>query len=651
MSLLLSPGFIIITIIFCILILPVDATVYYVATNGDNSNPGTQDLPWATPGYGSKQLNPGDTLIISSGQYILSEFLSDMITPVSGEPGNWITIRGEAGSWPILAGNNNLLSAVDINGSYTRIENLEITSYERADFRNGILVENSPSNNLIFSNITIHHIDESGFILKDVDGVKIQNCNVSYIGGDAIGGPRGDYGGVRNLFVENCILAYTGHYYQGGPGPGPYDRPDGFGIELSAGPIEISNTTSMHNLGDGLDSKSNDTFIHHCIVANNYGDGVKLWGNNSTAENTLIYGTGDGKNDSGWCGLVITGEQDSRYTLRNLDIHDNPTRQAYSMTVQYADLTPIILNMTNCIISNGYGAAFFESSVCLTAQNNIFYRGLDNPVQVYASGKSYTTEDIEAGQLGPGNICCDPEYIEPAWGKIGNYHLKSDSPAIDAGSVFNSPDTDLDWKRRPAGKGFDIGAYEYVSSDPNPPDSVSNLKNATYLPFSVNWTWTDPTDYDFERVIVYLDGVFKANVTRGVQFYNATSLAPGTGYTIRTKTVDATGNTNLTWVNHTAYTVSSPVITSISPVMGYPLQNWPVTITGTYFRPNASVTISNSTISKSGEVISLSDTQIACILPVDQLASGVYNVSVQNEDSTTAKISHEIAPLLIILSN
>ena len=106
-----------------------------------------------------------------------------MITPVSGEPGNWITIRGEAGSWPILAGNNNLLSAVDINGSYTRIENLEITSYERVDFRNGILVENSPSHNLIFSNITIHHIDESGFILKDVNDVKIQNCNVSYIGG------------------------------------------------------------------------------------------------------------------------------------------------------------------------------------------------------------------------------------------------------------------------------------------------------------------------------------------------------------------------------------------------------------------------------------------------------------------------------------
>ena len=407
----------------------------------------------------------------------------------------------------------------------------------------------------------------------------------------------------------------------------------------------------MHNLGDGLDSKSNDTFIHHCIVANNYGDGVKLWGNNSTAENTLIYGTGDGKNDSGWCGLVITGEQDSRYTLRNLDIHDNPTRQAYSMTVQYDDFTPIILNMTNCIISNGYGAVFFGSSVCLTAQNNIFYRGLDNPVQVYASGRSYTTEDIEAGQLGPGNICSDPEYIEPAWGTTGNYHLKSDSPAIDAGSVFNSPNTDLDWKRRPAGKVFDIGAYEYVSPDPNPPDSVSNLKNATYLPFSVNWTWTDPTDYDFERVIVYLDGVFKANVTRGVQFYNATSLAPGTGYTISTKTVDATGNTNLTWVNHTVYTVSPPVIASISPVMGYPLQNWPVTITGTYFRPNASVTISNSTISKSGEVISLSDTQIACILPVDQLVSGVYNVSVQNEDSTTAKISHEIAPLLIILSN
>ncbi|HQH39622.1 MAG TPA: hypothetical protein PLH19_13970, partial [Anaerolineae bacterium] len=34
---------------------------FYVAPNGDNAHPGSRKQPWATPGYGSRQLAPGDT--------------------------------------------------------------------------------------------------------------------------------------------------------------------------------------------------------------------------------------------------------------------------------------------------------------------------------------------------------------------------------------------------------------------------------------------------------------------------------------------------------------------------------------------------------------------------------------------------------------
>jgi hypothetical protein len=47
----------------------------------------------------------------------------------------------------------------------------------------------------------------------------------------------------------------------------------------------------------------------------------------------------------------------------------------------------------------------------------------------------------------------------------GDYHLRSGSPAIDAGiGSFNSisaPTTDLEGSSRPQGSGYDIGAYEY----------------------------------------------------------------------------------------------------------------------------------------------------------------------------------------------
>ena len=42
-------------------------------------------------------------------------------------------------------------------------------------------------------------------------------------------------------------------------GTSPYDRPDGFSIESSEGPIEISYTVVEHNRGDGIESKAANT--------------------------------------------------------------------------------------------------------------------------------------------------------------------------------------------------------------------------------------------------------------------------------------------------------------------------------------------------------------------------------------------------------
>ena len=72
----------------------------------------------------------------------------------------------------------------------------------------------------------------------------------------------------------------------------------------------------------------------------------------------------------------------------------------------------------------------------------------------------------------------------------------------------------------------------------------------------LNWTWNDPEDSNFSRVMVYLDGKFKGNVSKGKQYYNATNLKAGTEHTIALKTVDKNGNINLTWINHTAMTMT-----------------------------------------------------------------------------------------------
>ncbi len=100
--------------------------------------------------------------------------------------------------------------------------------------------------------------------------------------------------------------------------------------------------------------------------------------------------------------------------------------------------------------------------------------------------------------------------------------------------------------------------YLPLTYKPNavPPKSITNLTNRSYARNYIRWTWTDPTDYDFLRVIVYIDGKFRTNVSKGVRFYNATGLLPNTSHTISTRTVDIFGNINQSWVNHTARTAS-----------------------------------------------------------------------------------------------
>ena len=107
--------------------------VLYVSPDGSDDNPGTEARPWATPGYGSRQLRAGDTLIIRAGRYVLTRYDEDVLWPqASGTAKAWITIRGEKGARPVLAGGDDLAMAVCLRGvEYVRLENLEISHNDR----------------------------------------------------------------------------------------------------------------------------------------------------------------------------------------------------------------------------------------------------------------------------------------------------------------------------------------------------------------------------------------------------------------------------------------------------------------------------------------------------------------------------------------
>jgi len=53
--------------------------------------------------------------------------------------------------------------------------------------------------------------------------------------------------------------------------------------------------------------------------------------------------------------------------------------------------------------------------------------------------------------------------------------------------------------------------------------------------------------------MVYLDGKFKTNVSKGVKYYNATGLLANTSHTIATRTIATNGSISMYWVNSTAW--------------------------------------------------------------------------------------------------
>ncbi len=440
---------------------------FYVAPHGDNSNPGTRDRPWATPGYGSRQLAPGDTLIILGGRYTLSEYDADIITPPSGTAQAWITIRGEEGNRPVLAGRDNLLTAINLAGAqYVRIENLEITHDDTAHgeaawFREGVEILGAPAAHIVLQDLYIHHLDEFGMNIQDVDDLQILNCRIEYAGFGALGGPAGEHGGWRNVTIRGSVLSWSGHYYQGGDGSNrPYDRPDGFGIEPSQGPILIEDTVAEHNYGDGLDSKAANTTIRRCIVANNSCDGVKVWGDGSRIENTLIYGRGDGDpQPSPWAAIVIdqVEQANARFEIANVTV-DDYVGQNYLMYVQYDNPVPVQVLVRNTVFS-GRGPEcpiYVGAASTLIADHNLFHLPQNETVLTHGDA-TYTCASIAS--LGEGNLCGDPRFVRPAWGETGDYHLQEGSPAVDAGATDGAPAADLE--NRPRDARPDIGAYEF----------------------------------------------------------------------------------------------------------------------------------------------------------------------------------------------
>ena len=109
-----------------------------------------------------------------------------------------------------------------------------------------------------------------------------------------------------------------------------------------------------------------------------------------------------------------------------------------------------------------------------------------------------------------------------------------------------------------------------AAPDTTPPDSITELTNTTATNCSsINWTWTNPTDADFNHTYVMRNNVFYDNLSNTTTYSLWTGLTASTLYEIATHTVDITGNMNTTWVN-ASYTLPA---CGVAPVSAFSANN------------------------------------------------------------------------------
>lgn len=107
------------------------STTYYVATYGNDSNPGTEASPWRTIQKAANTMGPGDTVLIRQGVY------TEMVTPShSGTEGSYITYSSYGSENVVIdAQNKTRESCIAVNGQkYLRFTGLTLIGAGSAAF-------------------------------------------------------------------------------------------------------------------------------------------------------------------------------------------------------------------------------------------------------------------------------------------------------------------------------------------------------------------------------------------------------------------------------------------------------------------------------------------------------------------------------------
>ena len=327
---------------------PPTGRVFYVATTGNDSNPGTQAQPWRNIGTavgGPKNLQPGDTVIVMPGTYTEQVWFSD-----GGEASGYVALRSQIKHGALVRPPSGTYSTINLQASYTTVDGFDVVGGSG----HGIAAEASSTHHIRILNNLCHDSGGSGIScvrgeFYTIDGnICHGNSNTSgfHTSGISIYQSRGVAGdtttsGFRNIVRNNVC-------YNNIEISTPGDHTDGNGIIID----DFNNTQGGGEPGG---------YIYPTLVENNlcYDNGSKgiqvTWSNFvMIRNNTCFHNNKDNLNRGTW-----------RAELSNQMCNDN----TWVNNIGWAN--PII-NSNNLAIRDG---SVSGGNVNVVWYNNLTYNG------------------------------------------------------------------------------------------------------------------------------------------------------------------------------------------------------------------------------------------------------------------------------------
>ena len=477
---------------------------FYVATTGNDSNPGTQAAPWRTIQHAVDTARAGSTVNVRGGIY--EELVSINVSGNASE--GFITFRSYPGETAILEAEHftpkergGVLSIHD--QSYVRIEGFEIRNYRTAEHRLaplGIDVSGAGSHIELLKN-NVHHIEQN-FDGRDGPGHGANAFGIAVYGTDA-----------RTPITDLIIDGNEVHHLKTGSSESLVVNGNVTHFRITHNVVHDNNNIGIDVIGfertapDPAVDQARDGVVSGNLVYNITSKGNPAYRNDESSDG--IYVDGGTRilieqnviHDVDF-GIELASEHKDRATSY-VTARNNLVYHCHTAGVSIGGYAPERGRTDHCTVVNntlydddtsGTGSGEFQMQWNMADNvfaNNIVYAGprclmalnkseadksqppaaIDHNLYYCASGAKASTwietprtvtgfdNYVESTGNDRHSRLLDPHFVDTA---AHDFHLQVDSPAIGAGTSDGVPVGDLDLDGSPRSKSgkVDIGCYQ-----------------------------------------------------------------------------------------------------------------------------------------------------------------------------------------------